>query len=71
MMAIKHGINNWCHLVYLYLSVLFRLDENEISGAAAAPTAHSSRPLHGNNYELSEFDARGPTYRYERPHAIT
>lgn len=60
----------------------YRLDENEISGAGsaaagpAAPTAaHSSRPLHGNNYELSEFDARGPsgpTYRYDfSAHAIT
>lgn len=55
-------------------SLSVHLDENEISGAAAPPTAHSSRPLHGNNYELSElteFDARGPTYRYDLPHAIT
>lgn len=64
MMAIKYEIN-WC------LWCLFRLDENEISGAAAT-AAVSSRPLHGNNYELSEFDARGPTYRYDFiPHAIT
>lgn len=57
----------------LSLFLFPHLDENEISGAAV-PTAHSSRPLHGNNYELSElteFDARGPTYRYDLPHAIT
>lgn len=39
------------------------LDEGEISVGANATL--SGRPLqHGNNYELSEFDAtRGPTYR--------
>lgn len=44
------------------------LDEGEISGGASATL--SGRPLHGNNYELSEFDTRGPTYRYDLSNTI-
>lgn len=44
------------------------LDDIEISGGATA--SHSGRPLHGNNYELSEFDARGSGYRYVTNHII-
>ncbi|XP_031637375.1 uncharacterized protein LOC116349882 isoform X2 [Contarinia nasturtii] len=43
------------------LNLCSEQDEGEISVGATA--THSGRPLHGNSYELSEFDARGPTYR--------
>lgn len=36
-------------------------DEGDINGATAAG---SRNPAANNNYELTEFDTRGPTYRY-------
>lgn len=49
----------WFHFCFFPMEFI---DEGEISGGASA--THTGRPLHGNSYELSEFDARGPTYRY-------
>lgn len=36
-------------------------DEGDINGAAASGSRNA---LGNNNYELTEFDTRGPTYRY-------
>lgn len=58
------------HLMPWYLNVtecfLLLQDEVEISAGAPVATRSSRSNIHsGNNYELSEFDARGPTYRYD------
>lgn len=48
---------------FFFLKKIPTADENEI--IVGASTTQPNRPLHGNNYELTEFDARGPTYRYD------
>lgn len=59
-------INSSCNLwtasyVLVFLSFFLLADEGDINGA----TATGSRNALGNNsYELTEFDTRGPTYRY-------
>lgn len=46
-----------------FIKLCIYIEEGEIS--FGTPNAPSNRAMNTNNYELSEFDARGPTYRYD------